>query len=344
MKTNSSNLLKISRKIFLSPIPILIISCFLLISCSSGVEKWRKWIDNNEGKELTDERMNYLIEEFNTPQDTIMKGDEKIFQYQGISSFHSPEFSKEETEKYIEDYNNQYDKLYNWLKESGKKQGLGSQFQTTSYNDNWELYKSKKNELWDEFKEIYYNRIGEDTRYSFNDLVQDHNRKNPNLSTSQSIDSITEIFNISDLNRIEFTSQSYLFRIEENIWYSEYYDLNNGKKDYLIDILEEVRVNQDGVIIRESSDGSFCISKIGKKKMRDYVKGDWVYNGGLDRVLGAIKFNEDGTYSMSNTMGVSKKGKWQITCYGGIYTTNSNLNYKVKSNGIKVGETLYTKP
>jgi len=321
----------------------LIISLLLLtLSCSSGEEKFREWINVNEGKVLTDDGLSYLIEQFGIPQDTLQKGNEKIFQYQGVCSFHSPNFSKKETEKYISEYNFRYDKLYNWLKESGRRQGLYPEYQTSSLNEDYESFKFKKNQLWDEFRDRYYDKVELGTKFSFNELVQDFSFKNPQLSESQSIDSIIDFYNIDDFDQVQLTSISYLFKIEENIWYSKYYTLDDDEKDYLIDLFQEVRVNQEGTIISDSDDGSYCLSEIGKQKLRDFVSDDWIYKMGSPEPISTFKFSKDGTYTFDSKMfSISKRGEWWVTCGGEIAMTNQDRNLQILDKGIRIGETIY---
>jgi len=316
----------------------------LIISCSSGDEKFREWINVNEGQILSDEGLNYLIDQFGLPVDTLIKGDDKIFQYSGVNSFFSPQFSKEEAKSYISDYNARYDKLYEWLKESGRRQGLSPEFQTGSFNGSYESFKIKKGDLWDEFRTIYYNRVEEGVKYSFNELVQDYNLKNPELSTAQSKDSIIKLYYIDDFDKTQFISIAYQFKVEENIWYSKYYDLYDDEKDYLIDLFQEVRIDNDGVIISDYNDGSYCLSEVGKKKLKNHITGVWNYRMGSSDRLSTFDFSENGTYTYNSRMfSISKRGEWWVTCGGEIGMTNQDRNLQVLKNGIQIGETIYRK-
>ena len=298
----------------------------VIFSCSSGTEIFIEWSNSNEGKVLSEEKLNYLINEFGYPLDTIYKGDEKIFAFRGIESFHSPKFSRDETKKYISDYKKKtkpvWDRYY-------------------SNQDN-EEFRKKFDLVEEEFKEIYYSRVGVDQKYSFNELVNDFQTKNPTLSLDQSTDSIVKIYNIDDFDKTQLTSTAFNFRVEENIWYSKYYNKDEDEEDFLIDIFQEVRIDRNKIIISDYNDSSFCLSEKGKNELEDLVIGDWVYDVGSGRPLGAFKFSNDGTYSMSNTM-ASKKGKWWITCGGQIGMTNSDKNIQLLNNGIKVGSTVYKK-
>ncbi len=303
---------------------LTLFSIIIVFSCSNNDQKYMDWIGEKRSTSFTDDDMSFLIKTFGNPTDTIQTGNEKKFGFTNIGSFYGPSFTKEESESIINNFNAEKEKLRRKIKNN---------------DDYWDALDA----LRDNYENLYYEKVGED-KYSFNDLLNSYRLKKPEVSYDRSVEIIFDVIGVDD-NRNYLTrpylSTSYQFLISENISYNKMYGGNN--EDFLIDVYKYVIVDKKGIIISDYTDGTSCISKVGINKLKNKTYGDWVYKGGTDRVLGAFKFNDDGTYSYSNTMGASKRGKWWITCGGEISMTNSDRNIKIVKNGIRVGETTYRK-
>lgn len=315
---------------------LLSISILFLYSCSSKDDSFKKWINERGGTKFESNDMDFLVDEFGTPIDTINLSDSKKLRFQNENFFWGPSFNKNESLEIIKNYRKKINELNEWMAISGRENGDTPDNYLSSYNPNWESYKDKLNELYNEFKIIYDKKTGgRDVTYT--ELVNSFKEKFPKYSLKQCNDSVSVFLNLDDFSKKEFTSITYRFVTVEKESYHKIYG-NTNLRNFEISLCRDLTIKNDGTIEKNIYSNSFCITKSSKEDLKEYIIGDWVYGD----VMGAYKFMEDGTYSMSNSF-TSKRGKWWIDCSGEIVCSEQNSNLKVTNEGIMSGETLYKK-
>ena len=156
------------------------------------------------------------------------------------------------------------------------------------------------------------------------------------------------------LSRKETFRKTYKFLIGENLSYKDYWgekypDEKIDRMDYNVNFYESVGIDYNGIIDDMLDNGSYLdedidksISESSKKYFENYLIGDWVV-GELGNVQGAYKFFEDGTYSMSNKLNGTSRGKWYINSWGGIQCSKQSGYLLFTQDGLKVGKTFYKK-
>jgi hypothetical protein len=323
---------------------IIVLISLSFTACTTKDEELRTWIDiERKGTKFGEEDLNFLTEKYGEPTSISSRGDDKEYGYRGMVSFYLSDFTKDEAEGFIREDSIRYSNLVNWLEVTGAEQGLPSYSRVTSQNYNWEEFKQKRYiDDEDYFKSIYVTKVG-DRKVSFNDLVNGFNEKYPELSHSQSVDSISKKYRFSDYEKQVYTSTVYTFKTADDIWYSSVYDLRDydgaSQKDFLINQFRDLVVNREKIItpILED-DGSYCISDKGKQKLLEHLYGTWIHKSIYGE--GTIVLGKDGQFSLQNRL-ASNSGRWTINCSGEISTPNTNL--QISDSGVLAGETLYKK-
>jgi hypothetical protein len=313
--------LSVMKKLFLITVG-LSLTLFIVTSCESKYDLWEDFIEEKKGSRFTSEHMEYLVSKFGDPIDTIYRADDKEFEFLNINFFWGPQFSKEESERIIQDFR---------LKE---KEILELR--------NPERIKNRINQLNHEYEKIYYERVSEQ-KISLSDYKNSYKKKFPELTESQILDSLIIFFEFRDKSLFNsYFEKQIRFLREKNQSYKRHYGesctLCEIKKDFEVNIMVSLHLDINGNISSYSKYSSeFCITSKFREKFEKYVFGDWIYGD----VLGAYKFMNDGTYNMSNGLGTSS-GNWWIDCEGSIKLSN-NQGLIITNGGIKVGETTYRK-
>ena len=313
---------------------LLSISILFLYSCSSKDDDFKEWITNRGGTKFETSDMDFLINEFGRPIDTINLSETKKFGYGNKNFFWGPYFDKNESLRIIQEFKNKRKKIDEWMIEKGKSDGVNPISYLSSGNPNYGNYKSKLDDLYNEY-EILYKKISGGEKITFSEFVLDYNKKFPEFTLKQCQDSIAMFLNLSDFRKKEFTSITYRFVTDDNESYHKRYG-NKNLRNFKVLIYRDLTINNNGTIDENIYNDSYCINESSKEDLMDYVIGDWVYGD----VMGAYKFMDDGTYSMSNSY-TSKRGKWWIDCSGEIVCSKQNSSLKVTNEGIMAGTTLY---
>lgn len=314
---------------------LLSISILFLYSCSSKDDSFEKWITERVGTKFESNDMDFLVDEFGTPIDTINLSETKKFGYRNKNFFWGPYFDKNESLRIIQEFKNKRKKIDEWMIEIGKRDGVNPNFYLSSGNPNYYDYKSKLDDLYNEY-EVLYNKNSMGRDVTFPEFVVSYHKKFPELTIKQCQDSIASFLNLDDFGKKEFTSITYRFITDDNESYHKRYG-NKSLRNFKILVYRDLTINNDGTIDDNIGlNDSYCINESSKEDLMEYVIGDWVYGD----VMGAYKFMDDGTYSMSNSF-TSKRGKWWIDCSGEIVCSKQNSSLKVTNEGIMAGTTLY---
>jgi hypothetical protein len=321
------------KKIFFLSIFIL-----LLYSCSSKDDSFKEWITERGGTKFETSDMDFLINEFGNPIDTINLSDTKKLKFQNEKFFWGPSFNKNESIENIGKYREKINQLKEWMTVSGRKHGDSPENYLSSYNPNWERYKDKLNELYDEYKIIYNKKTG-GRDITFTEFVNSFKNKFPKYSLTQCKDSVSNFLNLNDFRKKEFTSITYRFVTDDNESYHKRYG-NKNLRNFQVLIYRDLTINNDGTIDENTYNDSFCINESSKEDLMEYVIGDWVYGD----LMSTFKFMKDGTYSYNSKLfKISLSGRWWIDCSGEIVRNDQNSTLKVTNEGIMSGTTLYKK-
>ncbi|WP_296634287.1 hypothetical protein [Polaribacter sp.] len=317
------------------------------------------------------------------PIDTISESDDWKFGYVNKYSFYSQFFTKQEadslilestkfTESWIKKNKPKY--YYDGIEIKNGKRKKVKKFKNYPYN----TAKRKIEKELNDKNLILYKSRSNGKRISINQFIKSYRDKFPSQTLEQSRDSFFNFLCIKYqypnkdyffpqkmfregrwkkkklLSRKETFRKTYKFLIGENLSYKDYWgkkypDEKIDRMDYNVNFYESVGIDYKGIIDDMLDNGTYLdgdidnsISKSSKKYFENYLIGDWVM-GELGNVQGAYKFFEDGTYSMSNKLNGTSRGKWYINSWGGIQCSKQSGYLLFTPDGLKVGKTFYRK-
>lgn len=320
-----------------------------LSGCSKSSEDFNKWIREHKGKKFTAELMQELISTYGNPIDSSSGSDVEVRGFDN-AFFLGPAFETEEGKRLYQEAEAEWDRLYAYWTEkmnrSGEEQGISSEFYFSDMNNNWSDWVTARDEYYNKYANLY-NEKASINSFTLGEFLKAYQKKYPELSMTQCIDSIKsfKFAGVGEMELANIQNKTYSFSVEKSVSYKRTFGKEKEDiKDFEVDLTSELTILGDGTIGDVSYGTSYCITEDSKNDLKKKVIGDWVYKSGGE-VVGAFKFNEDGTYRMSNNMfgGMSKEGKWSINCSGEIDATKQNTNLTLTEDGLSVGETTYKK-
>lgn len=343
--------------------------CLGLFSCKNGSDSFTEWIKKNQGQKFTPDRMNELISKYSTPTDSLIASTDTVLGF-NIYYFNGPFFDATESKQIIDLANKEWydiDIFYrNYQNSTTTDQAINvdpiaSDEETPTepkpnsnelfldenhtYRDmsyNGEEHKKAQSSYQEKYEKLYQERA-KGKKFTLGEMLLAYQNKYPKLSKKDCIDSLKS-FHLSSTGSIDNIGKKiYSFRVEKSTSYKRTFEIKSDIEDFKVDVISDIVIAEDGTIAPyESMPVSYCITDDSKKDLSEKImRYDWVYETAGD-LIGAIKFNSDGTYSMSNKLfgGNHKEGTWSISCSGDIYASN-NSSFTLTKDGIKVGETIY---
>lgn len=346
-----------------------------LISCKDGSDSFRDWIKKNQGQKFTSEKMSELIAAYGNPTDSSNAASDTVIGF-NINYFYGPNFDATESKQIIEIASkewNDIDAFYkNYQNTTTNDQGTSEDQATTgdqvagdeqssleqkspseqlfidendTYRDmsyNGEEHKKAITAFNKKYEKLYQERTKGKT-FTLGEMLTSYQNKFPKLSRKDCIDSL-KTFNLSSNGNVsDIGKKIYSFCVDKSVSYKRTFEIKSDIEDFKVKIFSDIVISEDGTIAPyESMADGYCITDDSKKDLSEKImRYDWVYESSGD-LIGAIKFNSDGTYSMSNKLfgGNHKEGTWSISCSGDIEASN-NSSFTLTKDGIKIGETLY---
>jgi hypothetical protein len=346
-----------------------------LISCKDGSDSFSNWIKKNQGQKFTTEKMNELIAAYGNPTDSSNAASDTVIGF-NINYFYGPFFDATESKQIIEIASkewNDIDALYrNYENRSTTDQGTSEDQSTTddqiasdeqslneqkspseqlfidenyTYRDmsyNGEEHKKSIAAYNEKYEKLYQDRTNGKT-FTLGEMLASYQKKFPKLTKKDCLDSL-KTFNLQSTGNVgDIGKKIYTFCVDKSVSYKRTFEIKSDIQDFKVKIFSDIVIAEDGTIAPyESMADGYCITDESKKDLSEKImRYDWVYESG-GSLIGAIKFNSDGTYSMSNKLfgGNHKEGNWGISCSGDIEASN-NSSFTLTKDGIKIGQTLY---
>jgi hypothetical protein len=242
---------------------------FTFFGCKTNTEYGETWYNSYNGKPFDKGASDKLVSRFGEPVEIgyePLEGFDKIY-------FYGPTFSKEETNTLVSNYDQELTALTNWIKEEGVKQGLDENYLISSGNLYYEEYKSKKEDIYDKYEEIYKNKIG-DKKLTFKDLANAYMVKNKLISINAAFDSILNKFPLDDYEKTKYKSMQYTYKTVSGVK-----GINMGYKEdwayHYLNAYLTVYVDLDGKVRQINEYAKKCdkdeLSKIKEKEGLPWV-------------------------------------------------------------------------
>ena len=346
-------------------------------------KQFDNWMELKKGVKFKESDIDSLVNLLGSvPVDTISDSDDWKFGYVNTYSFYSQFFTKIEAdslilestkliESWVEKNKSKY--YYDGIEIKNGKRKKVKKLYTYEYN----TAKRKIEKELNDKNLILYKSRSNGKRISINQFIKSYRDKFPTQTIEQARDSFFNLLcNKTNrptdfyfprkmfkkgrwkkkklLSRKKTFRKTYKFLIGENLSYKDYWgekypDEKIDRMDYNVNFYESVGIDYNGIIDDMLDNGSYLdedidqsISESSKKYFDNYLIGDWVV-GELGNVQGAYKFFEDGTYSMSNKLNGTSRGKWYINSWGGIDCSKQSGYLFFTQDGLKVGKTFYKK-
>lgn len=346
-------------------------------------KQFDNWMELKKGVKFKESDIDSLVNLLGSvPVDTISDSDDWKFGYVNTYSFYSQFFTKIEAdslilestkliESWIEKNKSKY--YYDGIEIKNGKRKKVKKLYTHKYIPAKRKIEKKLNDK----NLILYKSRSNGKRISINQFIKSYRDKFPTQTIEQARDSFFNLLcNKTNrptdfyfpgkmfkegrwekkklLSREETFRKTYKFLIGENLsfkdyWGEKYPDEKIDRMDYNMNFYESVGIDYNGIIDDMLYNGMYLdgdidssISESSKKYFENYLIGDWVV-GELGNVQGAYKFFEDGTYSMSNKLNGTSRGKWYINSWGGIQCSKQSSYLLFTQDGLKVGKTFYKK-